>query len=550
MKIWGTLSTFAEPVTGNKVVGRQIASEGFLRALFHYSSFDEFHFFVPNFYTRQYFAGYLEQNFAALDLEKRVRIMDHIELPTYLERESYEVFHLADFTTYLPALAHLRHQSSSKAFPITGVTWSISERDYFFPYLHMMMGAVQKYDGIVCISHSVREVLAKAFEQLAGRLEAVKGSPWNNPVDLKVLPLGIDEGPPLQGYRSEARRRLGLPEESLIVLIFGRYSYADKMDLLPILEMIRRLKGRMESAVPTFCFAGSDPNNYAVLLNEFAKHKGVESHIVLRTNIPAEEKPYYYASADIFLSPSDNLQESFGLTIIEAMAAGLPVVASDFDGYRELIQEGVTGFRIPSYWAPCDEEISQLSGILAGNSHNFYLAQSIAIDLDVMVDTLERLARDPALRQRLGEAGREKFRSSYSWKQVMGLYEDYWNELRGRLPIHVSPAADPFQVPHWKLFSHYPTHNIRDVDVLSLTETGVRFLDGAEPDPRYPELLQFISKDGLRHALALCRHDSREFQFLRSRLEASRRLSHAQAAYHLLWALKHGLLRLVDIPQI
>ena len=44
-----------------------------------------------------------------------------------------------------------------------------------------------------------------------------------------------------------------------------------------------------------------------------------------------------YAAADIFVSLSDNIQETFGLTPVEAMAAGLPVVASDWDGYRETI---------------------------------------------------------------------------------------------------------------------------------------------------------------------------------------------------------------------
>ncbi|CAO0821436.1 hypothetical protein DFAR_2330023 [Desulfarculales bacterium] len=58
--------------------------------------------------------------------------------------------------------------------------------------------------------------------------------------------------------------------------------------------------------------------------------------------------PNLLTAVDIFVSPSDNLQETFGLAIIEAMAAGLPVVASDFSGYRDLVAEGRTGFLIPS----------------------------------------------------------------------------------------------------------------------------------------------------------------------------------------------------------
>jgi glycosyltransferase involved in cell wall biosynthesis len=55
-----------------------------------------------------------------------------------------------------------------------------------------------------------------------------------------------------------------------------------------------------------------------------------------------------WAGADIFCSLSDNIQETFGLVPLEAMAAGLPVVVSDWDGYKDTVQDGVEGYRIPT----------------------------------------------------------------------------------------------------------------------------------------------------------------------------------------------------------
>jgi glycosyltransferase involved in cell wall biosynthesis len=52
---------------------------------------------------------------------------------------------------------------------------------------------------------------------------------------------------------------------------------------------------------------------------------------------------------DIFCSLSDNIQESFGLTVIEAMAAGLPAVVSNWNGYREAISHGTNGVLVDSY---------------------------------------------------------------------------------------------------------------------------------------------------------------------------------------------------------
>src|SRR3546814_3034291 len=58
-----------------------------------------------------------------------------------------------------------------------------------------------------------------------------------------------------------------------------------------------------------------------------------------------------WAAADVFVSLSDNIQESFGITPVEAMAAGLPCIVSDWDGYRDTVVDGETGILVPT-WVP------------------------------------------------------------------------------------------------------------------------------------------------------------------------------------------------------
>ncbi|HRE90473.1 MAG TPA: glycosyltransferase, partial [Myxococcota bacterium] len=69
---------------------------------------------------------------------------------------------------------------------------------------------------------------------------------------------------------------------------------------------------------------------------------------------PASEaqKQACMAAADVFVSLADNVQETFGLSVIEAMAAGLPVVVSDWDGYKDTVRDGEDGFRVTTTMPP------------------------------------------------------------------------------------------------------------------------------------------------------------------------------------------------------
>ena len=70
------------------------------------------------------------------------------------------------------------------------------------------------------------------------------------------------------------------------------------------------------------------------------------------------DRPELYNAADVFTSPIDNLQETFGLTPLEAMSCGVPQVVSDWDGYKDTVEDGITGFRIPVYWTDCQDDLA------------------------------------------------------------------------------------------------------------------------------------------------------------------------------------------------
>jgi phosphatidylinositol alpha-mannosyltransferase len=137
------------------------------------------------------------------------------------------------------------------------------------------------------------------------------------------------------------------------------------------------------------------------------------------------DKARYFASADIFCAPSTG-QESFGIVLLEAMAAGVPIIASDIHGYKNVVQRDVTGL------------------LVEPRNHKQLAA------------ALYALARDPELRHQLGSAGREQA-PDYSWPNVTRKVVDFYHEVRDRLastPDHAGvslqpapPAASPSAPP-------------------------------------------------------------------------------------------------------
>ncbi|NDF80468.1 MAG: glycosyltransferase [Betaproteobacteria bacterium] len=122
----------------------------------------------------------------------------------------------------------------------------------------------------------------------------------------------------------------------------------------------------------------------------------------------AEHRQTAWAGADVFCSLSDNIQETFGIVPIEAMAAGLPVVVSDWDGYKDTVRHGTDGFRI----ATCMPDAG-LGGDLAlrhalqVDTYDMYCGHTcsmVSVDIEATAQAFVQLAQSAELRQRMGQA--------------------------------------------------------------------------------------------------------------------------------------------------
>jgi hypothetical protein len=175
-----------------------------------------------------------------------------------------------------------------------------------------------------------------------------------------------------------------------------------------------------------------------------------------------------WSAADIFCSLSDNIQESFGLTIIEAMAAELPVIASNWDGYRDAIEHGVNGVLVDSYMPAvslADVAFRHMSGADSYDSYIGAISQFCLVDVEQTAHWIATLAADPGLRRKLGSAARRSALDRYDWAAVLPRMQALWAEQVAVLDK--ARAAGPRPSIAWRsydpalTFAEFPSHRIQ-----------------------------------------------------------------------------------------
>lgn len=145
--------------------------------------------------------------------------------------------------------------------------------------------------------------------------------------DIRVVPNGIDTARFSRIEKSQARMQLGIAADARIVLFLHHMSRRKGAHLLPAV-----IEACKDSDV-FFVIVGSGP--YEEELRREIARRGLSAQMRLVGAVPHADVPTYLAAADVFLMPSE--EEGFPHVLLEAMAAGVPAVASDVGGVREIV---------------------------------------------------------------------------------------------------------------------------------------------------------------------------------------------------------------------
>jgi glycosyltransferase involved in cell wall biosynthesis len=342
-----------------------------------------------------------------------------------------------------PELAELawlrRRQVGDRGYSLLGLVHTIAP-----PYMRQVIAntvvaPLHPWDAVICTSPSVRDAVAHMLDGWSDHLaERTGGRPPPRP-SLPIVPLGVD-GPAFARLadrpqvRARRRAAFGLTDDDVLVLWVGRLSFFEKAYPQP---MFRALQQAVQAtgARATFAMAGWFPNEADRGRYETAARLAAPDVTVqfLDGNDP-ELVGELWAASDVFLSLVDNIQETFGITPLEAMAAGLPVVASDWDGYRYTMRDGVEAFLIPTLGGPSGGlGLTMVARhALEAEAYQTYVgsvAQYTAVHVGRAAEALASLIRDPQLRRRMGEAGRARVADAFDWPVVVRAYDALIDDL-------------------------------------------------------------------------------------------------------------------------
>lgn len=229
----------------------------------------------------------------------------------------------------------------------------------------------QKLDGHIAVSPAARQYASRFF-----------------PGDYHIIPNGID----VDHFAKPKRRIHELDDGKTNILFVGRLE--KRKGLRYLLEAYGKLKWDHPNTRLLVVGPGNlDKDCYRTLGERNLKD------VVFLGNVPYADLPSYYASADICCAPATG-RESFGIVLLEAMAAGKPLVATSIEGYSGVISHGEQALTVPPK------------------------------DSTSLADALALLIRDADLRKQLGSTGRSLV-NQYRWEKVAQSVMDYYLDLMG-----------------------------------------------------------------------------------------------------------------------
>ncbi|MEE2745888.1 MAG: glycosyltransferase family 4 protein [Pseudomonadota bacterium] len=456
-----------QPQEPNRPIGIDVATREFIRAYFQYGKHDKYYCVCPNQEAFALFKTYAaEENIGE---SKCVSINQNDPLGLNLAN---------CLTRYDPNIvknAWARRHHGDSQYSLCGISHSIASEYAMEAIGSYLTSPLTHWDALICPSRSIKKAAETIIHSWESYLSEKFGGKFSCPVQLPIIPLGVDSKRfssfSAANIRKTQREQLGIQDDQLVILYVGRLNYIAKANPLPLLVAAEKASKNISCSLRIIFngYFNDEPNRDAF----YQATKTICNNVKVTFVTPDDDRfpSGVWGAGDIFCSLPDSIQESFGLTPIEAMAVGLPVIVSDWNGYKDTVRNGIEGLTIPTY-LPQYKDYSEVAYRYFSGQYSYgdYLAttsQSTAVDVRALTNAITSLANNPERRISMGTAGKARVDEVYKWQKVIAQYEELWNELHRRRDIKESTqkktenfSFHPSRPNPLKMFASYTDHFI------------------------------------------------------------------------------------------
>ncbi|WP_340645218.1 glycosyltransferase family 4 protein [Phenylobacterium sp.] len=460
--------------SGDRLMGRHSAGESFLRGFLRHGQIDRLHLLNASSRTPDVFQSLLNR----IEPSRRpVRWLDRLSRSglsdpgcLYLPQPS------------LAPEAWTRRPLGRTRYSLCGITHTTATHRAADLIADMVLAPVEEWDALICTSDAVRSGVQVVLDQTREDLRLRLGATRFPAPQLTTIPLGVNASDftPTPDQRVDWRTRLEIPQDAVVALYLGRFDAAGKMN--PATMALALEAATVETGRPIYWIVAgwSATDATTALFHKQTQAFCPSIHYRPVDGRQPETRFSIWSAADFFISFSENVQETFGLTPVEAMAAGLPSVVTDWDGYRDTVRHGVDGFRVPTT-APRPGLGRDLAYHYANEwiPYETYLAagaQMTGVDHRAAVAAITALVTNPDLRHSMGRAAARQAQATFDWSTIIPRYQDLWRELSDRRKAAAPEAPgvaalidNPRRLDPFQLFAAYPTAVLIPATLLRAT---------------------------------------------------------------------------------